>query len=233
MVVRMTTRTDNATTDQVAHTNSARSAATRERILEVAEQLFAEYGLFAVSNRQVSEAAGQGNNAAVGYHFGTKTDLLRAIVDKHAIPIERRRRELLAAAEGSTEIRDWITCFVRASTDHYCELNGTTWYARFSVQLLSDPSLREIVYEDVASSPVLQIMLRALAHCLPPMPDDVRHARSQMARYTMVHMCAERERQLASGDIEGVPSWEDFSTDLVDALVGLWCAPVSRSTTRS
>ncbi|WP_329309835.1 hypothetical protein [Streptomyces sp. NBC_01262] len=38
-----------------------------------------ERGVYAVANRQVSEAAGQGNNTAVGYHFGTKADLVRAM----------------------------------------------------------------------------------------------------------------------------------------------------------
>ena len=50
---------------------SDRASSTQEAILVAAERLFAEHGVFAVSNRQVSEAAGQGNNAAVGYHFGT------------------------------------------------------------------------------------------------------------------------------------------------------------------
>ncbi|HEX2214632.1 MAG TPA: TetR family transcriptional regulator, partial [Mycobacterium sp.] len=44
-----------------------RASVTREAILTAAERLFAEHGVYAVSNRQVSEAAGQGNNAAVGY----------------------------------------------------------------------------------------------------------------------------------------------------------------------
>jgi cytochrome P450 len=48
-------------------------------ILATTERLFAERGIHAVSNRQISEAAGQGNSAAVGYHFGTKADLVRAI----------------------------------------------------------------------------------------------------------------------------------------------------------
>ena len=52
-----------------------RASTTQEAILKAAERLYAEHGVFAVSNRQVSEAAGQGNNAAVGYHFGTKADL--------------------------------------------------------------------------------------------------------------------------------------------------------------
>ena len=41
---------------------SDRASSTREAILTAAERLFAEHGVYAVSNRQVSEAAGQGNN---------------------------------------------------------------------------------------------------------------------------------------------------------------------------
>ena len=41
---------------------SDRASTTQEAILTAAERLFAEHGVFAVSNRQVSEAAGQGNN---------------------------------------------------------------------------------------------------------------------------------------------------------------------------
>src|SRR5215208_1928697 len=74
-----------------------RASNTQEAILKAAERLYAEHGVFAVSNRQVSEAAGQGNNAAVGYHFGTKTDLVRAIIRKHATRIEEIRARQLAA----------------------------------------------------------------------------------------------------------------------------------------
>src|SRR5699024_7108128 len=56
-----------------------RGAGTREVILDTAERLFVEHGTGVVSNRQISEAAGQGNNTAVGYHFGTRADLVRAI----------------------------------------------------------------------------------------------------------------------------------------------------------
>ena len=33
---------------------------------------------------------------------------------------------------------------------------------------------------------------------------------------------------LAEEGPDAVTSWEDFTTDLVDALVGLWTAPISR-----
>ncbi len=73
---------------------SDRSMTTREAILAAAEWLFAERGMYAVSNRQISEAAGQGNNAAACYHFGTRTELLRAIESKHrAVTIRDRAIE--------------------------------------------------------------------------------------------------------------------------------------------
>ncbi|MEE2045897.1 helix-turn-helix domain-containing protein, partial [Nocardiopsis tropica] len=59
---------------------SERVAATRETILSAAERLFAEHGMAGVSNRQIGQEAGQGNNTAVTYHFGSKEGLVRAIV---------------------------------------------------------------------------------------------------------------------------------------------------------
>ena len=85
---------------------SDRSMSTREAILSAAEWLFAERGMYAVSNRQISEAAGQGNNAAACYHFGTRTELLRAIESKHREPIEELRRRKLADISDSNELRE-------------------------------------------------------------------------------------------------------------------------------
>ncbi len=88
-----------------------RATSTQEAILKAAERLYAEHGVFAVSNRQVSEAAGQGNNAAVGYHFGTKTDLVRAIEHKHRGPIEELRERRIVDIGDSTDMRDWVAAW--------------------------------------------------------------------------------------------------------------------------
>src|SRR3989442_10357534 len=103
---------------------AVRVNATRELILTTAERMFAERGVNAVSNRQVSEAAGQGNNTAVGYHFGTKADLVRAIVRKHATGIEEIRARLLAGIGDSTDVRDWVDCVVRPIPEHLGALGG-------------------------------------------------------------------------------------------------------------
>src|SRR3977135_3969285 len=125
-----------------------RATSTQEAILKAAERLYAEYGVFAVSNRQVSEAAGQGNNTAVGYHFGTKADLVRAIARKHSAPIEEIRQRMVAGIGDSTDVRDWVACLVRPLTEHLAAVGSPTWFALFGAQVMTDPSLRPIMIEE-------------------------------------------------------------------------------------
>ncbi|MFI6935243.1 TetR/AcrR family transcriptional regulator [Streptomyces sp. NPDC050287] len=203
-------------------------SATRELILTAAERLFAERGVYTVSNRQVSEAAGQGNNAAVGYHFGTKTDLVRAIIRKHAARIEEIRARLLAAVGDSTDVRDWVDCLVRPVPEHLAALGSPTWYARFCAQVMTDPALRRLMAEESLSSPSLRQIVEGVRRCLPDMPDEVRVERGDMVRHLIVHVAAERERALAENTPTPRTSWHDATTGLVDAVVGMWLAPVTR-----
>ncbi|RSD09411.1 TetR/AcrR family transcriptional regulator [Amycolatopsis eburnea] len=204
-----------------------RASATRESILATAERLFAEHGVHVVSNRHISEAAGQGNNAAVNYHFGTKADLVRAIVRKHAGPMERLRAELVEAIDGEGDLRDWVACLVRPSTSHLRELGAPTWFARFSAQVMTDPALRAIIAEESLSSPALARAVEGLNRYLDGLPPEVRAERLDMARQLMIHMTAERERALAEATATPRASWDDAGTGLIDAITGLLLAPVS------
>ncbi len=206
---------------------SDRAVGTREAILTAAERLYAEHGVFAVSNRQVSEAAGQGNNAAVGYHFGTKTDLVRAIERKHREPVEELREQMVARAEGSTDMRDWVACLVRPLTDHLTELGNPTWYARFAAQVMADPAYHHIVVKDALSSRSLVRVIDGINSCLPDLPAEVRMERNIMARNLLMHSCAERERALAKGAAVARGTWSAAACGLIDAIVGMWLAPVT------
>ena len=226
----MTTATKSTRTD--------RASLTREAILTAAERLFAEHGVFAVSNRQVSEAAGQGNNAAVGYHFGTKTDLVRAIEHKHAIPVEKLREERVAAlaagaarpatSDPAAELRDWAECLVLPLTDHLTAMGNPTWYARFAAQVMADPAYQQTVTRDALALPALVTVLEGINRCLPDLPGHVRVERNIMARNLLMHTCAEYERALAEGTSLPLTNWRTAASGLVDAIVGLWLAPVTR-----
>ncbi|MDX8050833.1 TetR family transcriptional regulator [Lentzea sp. BCCO 10_0798] len=215
------------TSEAIRTGRSERTQSTRELILVAAERLFAEHGVLAVSNRQISEAAGQGNNAAVSYHFGTKADLVRAIARKHSAPIEEIRRRVADEAGDSTDVRDWIACLVRPMAEHLDALGSPTWFARFGAQVMTDPTFRPIMIDESLSSPSLVRIVEALNRCLPDLPPEVRAERGDMARQLIVHTVGERERSLAEDTTTPRYTWNSAAAGLIDALTGMWLAPVS------
>ena len=82
----------------------------RAQLVDAAERLFAERGIGGVSLREVGAAAGQRNNSAAQYHFGSKDGLVAAIFERRMVPIDRRRRAMLADADGS--IRSYVEAIV-------------------------------------------------------------------------------------------------------------------------
>jgi len=63
--------------------------ATRERLLQVAERLFAERGFAGTSVRQVTEAAGA-NLGAINYHFQTKANLYTEVYQRRMAYLRER-----------------------------------------------------------------------------------------------------------------------------------------------
>lgn len=206
---------------------AGRASATREAILAAAERLFAEHGVSAVSLRTIGEAAGQGNNTAVSYHFGSKAELVRAIMRKHEEPVEQGRQEMVAAIGAAPSARDWVACLVRPVTDHLDALGSPTWFARFSAQLMTDPQLREIVLAQALTSSSLQRLLEGLDSCEPRLPAPVHAERSAMGRHLILHICAEYERDVADGVPVSRSTWDGVATGLIDAITALWLAPVT------
>ncbi|MFF7882239.1 TetR family transcriptional regulator [Streptomyces sp. NPDC020794] len=203
-------------------------SSTREALLSVAERLFAERGVHAVANRQISEAARQGNNAAIAYHFGTKADVVGAIVRKHAGRMEQDRARMVAAAGDSTELQDWVACAVRPVTGHLESLGVPSWYARFFAQVATDPALDMVTAEAFYSvSPSLGRLRDGLERCMPDLPPEVRVERGAMTRHLITQMCVERERALSENVVTPRATWHEAATGLVDAIVALWGAPVT------
>ena len=85
----------------------------REAILAAAEELFASDGFNAVSVRDIAQAAGA-NPGSVTYHFKTKDGLLLEIYQRHCVPMNHRRSELLEAAKRVRDLKDRLEAIVRA-----------------------------------------------------------------------------------------------------------------------
>jgi AcrR family transcriptional regulator len=76
-------------------------AATRGRILDAAERLFAEQGVDGTSLRQIMSVA-EVSISQINYHFGDKEALLRAIFERKIVRSNRERLAMLEELERST-----------------------------------------------------------------------------------------------------------------------------------
>ncbi|BBY63874.1 TetR family transcriptional regulator [Mycolicibacterium helvum] len=181
-----------------------------------------------VSNRHISEAAGQGNNAAACYHFGSRADLLRAIEARHRAAIDEIRQRELASIPSTPQLRDWIGVLVYPLTEHLEALGTTTSYARFAAQVMADPTCRDLVGSDAMTSELMLKTVRGINRSLPDHPKRVRAGRWMMARNLLMHSLAEIEGEHANTRGTTGPNWPVVAEELVTALVGLWEAPVAR-----
>ncbi|WP_328615722.1 TetR family transcriptional regulator [Amycolatopsis sp. NBC_00355] len=203
-----------------------RSAATRARLLATAERLIAEDGVAQVSSRRLGQEAGQANNSAVAYHVGTMAEVILAVLREHGEAMDRIRATMVAAAEGSTRLRDHVAALVLPTTLHLADLGVPSYYARFAAHVVSDPVLRAPAMAVTTSTPVMQRAMRAVAAHAGDATDPAILTRSAMARHAIVHTCAEREAELAAaGDSSGIPGWAETGEILVDGITALLTTP--------
>jgi AcrR family transcriptional regulator len=79
-----------------ARKTTSKTLSTPERILAVAEELFAEQSYGSVSLRSITYEAGV-NIAAIHYHFGSKRELIEQIFNIRCEPMNQERFRLLAS----------------------------------------------------------------------------------------------------------------------------------------
>src|SRR5690242_15170397 len=92
------------------------SVDTKQRILDVAEALFAEHGFAGTSLRRIIGEA-EVNLAAVHYHFKSKESLLEAVIVRRTAPLNEERLNLLdkaqqAARNGAAPVENVLLAFL-------------------------------------------------------------------------------------------------------------------------
>jgi len=205
---------------------------TRERVILAAERLFAERGISGVSLREVGAAAGQRNNSAAQYHFGSKAGLVDAIFEYRMRPINERRLALLAEldrADRGDDLRALVEAFVEPFAEEVGR--GTSHYARFVAQVVSDPDLATFSALDRDAMAGLRAVVERIAAVLADLPAAIRNERLALAGTLLVHALADRERVPRARRPAATPA-PVLVADLVDTIVGVLRAPVSPDTAR-
>ncbi|MEJ7935873.1 helix-turn-helix domain-containing protein [Sphingobium sp. AN558] len=131
----------------------------REAMIVTAERHFATHGMEGTSMRQIAIDAGQRNESAANYHFGTREGLIRAILG-HRIPaLNARRRRLLEdakRAEGSViSPRTIASIFIFPMADEIFLNWRNCYWVRFISQLWAIEKFQYLADEFEARSSAL------------------------------------------------------------------------------
>lgn len=124
---------------------------TRAALLDASARAFARDGVFAASLIDITRQAGQGNRAALRYHFGSRDAVLCAVIQRHAEFLARREGELLEVARRQPGLESVVEALVRPAA----ELADSGWRGRCCLLIIA-----ELTGEDRAQySPELQTVL--------------------------------------------------------------------------
>lgn len=206
----------------------ARASSARADLLDTAERLFAERGIAGVSLREIGAAAGQRNNSAAQYHFGTRDGLVDAIFEARMAPIDQRRRALLDELEANDALDDvpaLCEVFVHPLASSLLSNDGESWYARFLAHVVFDPGFELLARRRHRVTAGLRRVIDLLDAALADVPAAVRADRLRLSSTLVVHALADRERGPG-------PAPALLAAELVDAMVAVLTAPVSDTVRR-
>ncbi len=98
--------------------DSPESPSSRDKILEVAEALFARRGFAGVGLREVAEAAGLGKSSLF-HHFASKVQLYLAVLERVLGRIQQQLEPVLRAdLEPGQKLDSWVDALIDALAEH-------------------------------------------------------------------------------------------------------------------
>lgn len=174
------------------------SDATRTRLLEAAERLFAEHGLDGVSVRSIAAEASV-DVAMINYHFGSKVGLFRAVFHRRADALNAMRLQALGGALPRSRGRPDLERVVYALAApnlylrHLPDMGGLA-FGRIVVREMTDPKAngRGLVAETF--DPVVEKFMAALADALPGASRAALHWAYHFAIGTLIQTMASTGR---------------------------------------
>lgn len=191
---------------------------TRSRLIRAAEVLLAEHGVEAVSLREIGRAAGAKNIAAAQYHFGDRSGLILAILEKHTPAVSASRHRLLDDWENaaSGDLRGLVGAMVRPQALKLDDPDGGLEYLQIYGELVNRPSGLGVPLVEGPSNSI-ERWATLIEPWLGP-EGDVFHRRFLAVRINASEL-ARRARVRPAGD------HEVFVEHLVDVVHAMLVAP--------
>ncbi len=198
---------------------------TRLALMRAAEQLFAQQGVDRVSLREIAIAAGQRNVSAATYHFGSKRELIEAILERHSLPVQDSWGPALAQdPEHRLSLHALLELLVRPMVAKVDDPDGGRCYLELSAELVASRSF-PMMGMRVATTPGTQEMAKRIAQHGCEVAPMVRVIRSTRLAGVLFGSIGDYLRLINNG-VE-IPR-EVFVSDLVNALAALARAEAPR-----
>jgi AcrR family transcriptional regulator len=177
------------------------SFSTRERILGVAETLFARHGFAGASLRQVTAAA-KVNLAAVNYHFGSKESLIEEVFRRRLDELNRQRLAALAAVQASEPaLEDVLDAFIRPALEQSMDAAGGAAFVRVLARAYAehDERLRKFLSDNYGH--VLREFAGAFARLLPHLEKEELYWRLDIVAGALTYAMADFGMIKRKGDV--------------------------------
>jgi AcrR family transcriptional regulator len=148
------------------------TASTRERILDIAESLFAERGFHATTLRDITQLA-NANVAAVNYHFGSKEALIEAVFERRLDALNAERLNALKAACSASSqahhgLEDVLEAFILPAIALTHSPHGAGHrFMQLLMRAFAEPDHAVHAAMRAKYAPVMQRFARALRSHLP------------------------------------------------------------------
>ncbi len=151
---------------------------TRLALMRAAEQLFAQQGVDRVSLREIAIAAGQRNVSAATYHFGSKRELIEAILERHSLPMQASWKPLLEQdSQQPVTLHALLDAVVRPLAAKIDDADGGRCYLELCAELVASRSF-PLMGMRIANTTEAQDITRRIAGRGPEVQPMVRMVRT-------------------------------------------------------
>ena len=145
-----------------------RADATRTALIEAAERLIAEKGLADVSTREILQEAGQRNQSALQYHFGSKKGLIGATISERTSQLDQERLRMLDEIGDNPSLRQLFEVLILPLGELMKSKAAGANYLNFLSQAITQPNweLHRVIeeYNIVGMIRTYDHLNRKLAH---------------------------------------------------------------------
>ena len=175
----------------------ADSEATRQRILDCAENLFADSGFHATSVRDIATLA-ECQFALIGYHFGAKSELLDHVLARRSSVLNEERMERLDRLRDRSKgkpiaIRELVEAFVGAIMDRAGQ--GDAGWSNYTRLIAAIAISAEWSYlTDKHFNEVARLYVAEMKRSLPKVTDERLHQAFFFLLGAMCTVCARPDR---------------------------------------